>query len=340
MAKKIFSYLQYIVFIAAGILLVWWQIHSMTDEQVLKFKAAITNANFILIIPVIAMSILSHISRGMRWKILMEPLGYKPKLKNVFAVTMIGYLANTFVPRVGEVIKCTLLAKYENIKTDKLIGTIIIERTFDLITYAFFLLLTVLIQINVVSDFVQKKLALFTEKSSGTLWLKLAVLVFIIVLVIVLIKKLSEKYPDNSILVKIKNFGAGIVQGLISVRNLKDRKGFILHTIFIWTMYLLQIYVGFKAMDATMGLGLKAACAVLSLSTLAMIITPGGMGSFPFFVMETLIIYNVAETEGLAFGWVIWGVSTINIIIVGLICLIALLKSKPIKDESITTNIE
>jgi glycosyltransferase 2 family protein len=338
MGKKLISYLQYIIFIALGLLLVWWQIHSMTDEQAAKFKAAIGNANFILIVPVIIMSLLSHVSRGMRWKILMEPLGYKPKLKNVFAVTMIGYLANSFVPRVGEVIKCSLLAKYENIKTDKLIGTIIIERTFDLITYGFFLIITVLIQIDVVSDYVSKKIAALGENSGSSTWVKLSIILVALFLFYYIIKKLSQKYPESIILLKIKNFSKGIVQGFTSVKNLKDRKGFILHTIFIWSMYLLQIYVGFKAMDATMGLGIKAACAVLSLSTLAMIATPGGMGSFPLFVMETLFIYGVTEAEGFAFGWVIWGVSTINIIIVGIICLISLLKSKPVKDESFATN--
>ncbi len=338
MGRKLISYLQYIVFIALGLLLVWWQIHSMTDEQWVKFKAAIGNANFLLIVPVVLMSLLSHLSRGLRWKILMEPLGYKPKLKNVFAVTMIGYLANSFVPRVGEVIKCSLLAKYENIKTDKLIGTIIIERTFDLITYGFFLIITVLIQIDVVSDYVNKKFAALAENSGTSIWIKIGIIISAIFLFYFIIKKLSQKYPQSIILLKIKNFSNGIVQGFTSVKNLKDRKGFMLHTVFIWSMYLLQIYVGFKAMDATMGLSLKAACAVLSLSTLAMIATPGGMGSFPLFVMETLFIYGVAEAEGFAFGWVIWGVSTINIIIVGIICLIALLKSKPIKDESFATN--
>jgi glycosyltransferase 2 family protein len=340
MGKKIISYLQYMVFIAAGFLLVWWQIHSMTDEQLTKFKAAISNANFLLIIPVVAMSLLSHLSRGMRWKILMEPLGYKPKTKNVFSVIMIGYLVNSFVPRVGEIIKCSLLAKYENLKTDKLIGTIIIERTIDLITYGFFLIITVLIQIDVVSNYVSEKFSALTKNSDAGTWIKLAAIIAFIFIIYFIIKKLSEKYPNNKILVKVRNFTKGIVQGFISVKNLKDRKGFLLHSIFIWAMYLLQIYIGFKAMDATMGLGIKAACAVLSLSTLAMIATPGGMGSFPLFVMQTLLIYGIAEAEGFAFGWVIWGVSTINIIIVGVICLIALLKTKPVKDESIATNTE
>lgn len=79
----------------------------MTEAEKVQFKVAFQLANYWLIIPVVIMSLLSHLSRAMRWKLLMEPLGYKPALKNVFAVTMVGYLANAAVPRLGEVLKCT-----------------------------------------------------------------------------------------------------------------------------------------------------------------------------------------------------------------------------------------
>ena len=89
-------------------------------------------------------------------------------------------------------------------------------------------------------------------------------------------------------------------------------------------MYLLQIYVGFHAMEGTFHLSIKAAFSVLTLATLAMIITPGGIGSFPLLVMETLTIYGIAQPVGKAFGWLIWGVSTGIVIIVGFTCLILL----------------
>jgi glycosyltransferase 2 family protein len=105
---------------------------------------------------------------------------------------------------------------------------------------------------------------------------------------------------------------------------MKNPKLFVFYTVIIWSLYLLQIYVAFKAMEGTAHLGIKAACSVLSLSTLAMIVTPGGIGSFPIFVMETLVVYGVASALGMALGWVIWGVSTILIIVVGLLAFAAL----------------
>ena len=126
MRKRLFSILQYIIFLGGGIFLVWWQLKSMTAEQKTAFIAAFHHANYWLLFPVILGIFLSHFSRAMRWKLMMEPLGYRPAIKNVFAVTMVGYFANAAVPRLGEILKCTFLARYENLKVDKLVGTIII----------------------------------------------------------------------------------------------------------------------------------------------------------------------------------------------------------------------
>jgi len=82
------------------------------------------------------------------------------------------------------------------------------------------------------------------------------------------------------------------------------------------------VYLGFWGMEATADLSIKAAFSVLTLTTLSMIVTPGGIGSFPIFVMQTLLIYGIDAPVGKAFGWIMWGVSTSLIIIIGLICLL------------------
>jgi uncharacterized protein (TIRG00374 family) len=324
MGKRLFSMMHYILFLGGGIFLVWWQLKGMTEADKKEFYNALHNANYWLIIPIVIMSMLSHLSRSMRWKLLMEQLGYAPKLKNIFSVTMIGYLANSAVPRLGEILKCTFLAKYENLKVDKLVGTILIERTFDFICYLIFIGITVLIQIDVVGGYVRDKLLAMGQSSGIPMWLKMIMLLGIIFMFIFMLKLLFRTYPENKILNKTKKIIGGIGEGFKSIQHLKKRKMFIAHTLFIWSMYLLQIFLGFQAMEGTSHLSISAACSVLSLATLAMIATPGGIGSFPLFVMETLTIYSIAGPVGKAFGWLIWGVTTSIIIVVGLICLIVL----------------
>jgi uncharacterized protein (TIRG00374 family) len=294
----------------------------MTEPEKKEFYAAIQNADYRMILPVAIMSILSHISRSLRWRLLMEPLGYKPKLSNLFSVTMIGYLANAAVPRLGELLKCTFLAKYEKLKVDKLVGTIIVERSFDLICYAVFIGITIVIQIQLIGGYFKKEWEAMSSASGTTILLKFIFIFLVLFTIWKLMKWLSAKKQDNKIITGVHNFISGVGEGFKTIKQLKQRKLFLLHTVFIWAMYLGQIYVGFKGMDGTASLPIGAAFSVLSLATLSMIVTPGGIGSFPIFVMQTLVLYGIHAPLGKAFGWVMWGVSTGLIIIIGLVSLL------------------
>ncbi len=324
MRKRILSYLQYVFFLGLGIFLVWWQLKSMTPSEKSEFYNALSQTNYWIIIPIAVMSILSHISRSMRWKLLLEPLGFKPRLSNLFSVTMIGYLANAAIPRLGEIIKCSLLAKYEKLKVDKLVGTIIVERSFDFLCYLIFILITVLIQIDTVAGYFQKELNSLPASGNSSIWIKLLAFLVILLAVWWILKKMFKRNHQNTIIIKVLQFIKGILEGFQSIKNLKQRKAFIIHTLFIWAMYLLQIYLGFKGMIGTHLLGMAPAFSVLTLTTLSMIITPGGIGSFPIFVMQTLMIYGISQNTGRAFGWLMWGVSTGLIVLLGVICLLAI----------------
>lgn len=333
MSKRLFSILQYLIFLSAGIFLVWWQLKDMTETEKEEFANAFRHANYWLIIPIVFMSLLSHLCRAIRWRYLMEPLGYEPKLKNVFSVVMVGYLANSAIPRLGEILKCTFLARYEKLNVGKLVGTIIIERTFDLICFISLIGLTILIQIDLIGNYIKDEIITLGKTAGMPMWVNGLIIIVLIVLAVIVIKILFKKHPHNKIIYKINLFLKGIGEGFKSIKQLKKKPLFLLFTFFIWSLYLLQVYIGFHAMEGTSHLSLKAACSVLALASLAMIITPGGIGSFPLFVMKTLLIYNIVSPLGKAFGWMIWGVSTGIIIITGLICLLILPYINRKKDE-------
>lgn len=324
MRKRLLSILQYLIFLGGGIFLVWWQLRSMTESEEASFLQAMSLANYWLLIPVVLISLLSHLSRSIRWKLLMKPLDYKPSLKNVFSVVIVGYLANAAVPRLGEFLKCTLLARYEKLHFDRVFGTILAERMFDLLCYLVFIGLTVLIQIDVVGEYVQSQLASVADQAGMPLWGKLMLLVASLAFVFYLIRFLRRKFPGNRIIMKVNSFIKGLIEGIKTIKELKERKLFLAHTLFIWTMYLLQIYIGFSVMENTAHLGIKPAFSVLTLATLAMIATPGGIGSFPIFVKETLLIYGILSPAGTAFGWLLWGANTGLVIIAGLAALLLL----------------
>jgi uncharacterized protein (TIRG00374 family) len=317
MKKKLFTILKYIFFLALGFFLVWWQFDKMTPEQKTQFSESLKNANYWLIVPVAVMAILSHISRAVRWKILIEPMGYKPSTGNTFYAVMVGYLANTFLPRVGEILKCSLLNRYEKIPMNKLIGTILVERVFDFVCYLVLIIITILIQINYVSDFVKDKFARIANNNKGfPIWITFLCAVLVILILIIIVRWLFKRFAHHRYIISIKGFHIGFKEGLYSIKYLKKRRWFLAHTLVIWTLYLMQIYIGFSALSATAHLHIAAACSVLSLATLAMIVAPGGIGAFPLAVQEVLLIYDV---DNISFGWLIWGVSTGIIILVGLL---------------------
>jgi uncharacterized protein (TIRG00374 family) len=318
MNKKLLSVLKYILFLGIGIFLTWWQLGKMTSLQKVQFRESLLHAHYIYLLPVFIITFLGHISRAVRWKILIEPMGYHPKTSHTFYAVMCGYFANTFLPRAGEILRCTLLGRYEKIPATKLFGTILVERIFDLLCYFLLIIITFLIQIGTVSDFIKSKInELINYQMAFPLWMVILVLVIIASLIFITGKWILKKYQNHQLVLKLKGFYIGLKEGYSTILHLKKRKKFFAHTIFIWTCYLVQVYIGFSALTATSSLGIGAAFSVLSLVTLAMIVSPGGLGAFPVAVQQVLLIYNV---DNISFGWLMWGISTGIVIVVGIIC--------------------
>jgi uncharacterized protein (TIRG00374 family) len=317
MPRKLFAVLKYLIFISIGVFLVWWQFDKMTAEQRVTFWRAIQQVHLPIIVPIVLMSLASHYSRALRWRLLIEPLGHAlPSKVDTFGVTMVGYLANTFVPRLGEILKCTQLSRYAKIPAHQLIGTIVVERIFDFVCYLLFIAITLLMQYPLVGSFVEAKLAAMRVTGSGW-WIKLALVVALLAGIWFLLRWVLHRYAEATWAKVAQRYVKGVRDGLISIFRLKRRRAFFGHTLFIWAMYLLQIYVGFQAIDAVSHLSMHAAFGVLTLATLAMIVTPGGLGTFPTAVYLVLELYGVEPVFGEAFGWLVWGMNTSIVLVVG-----------------------
>lgn len=287
-----------------------------------EFQTALADANYVLIIPVLLMSLLSHLSRAVRWKILIEPLGYHPKTHNTFFSVMVGYLANSALPRLGEVLKCTILGKYEKIPAGPLVGTILLERTVDLITYALLIALTIALQASVIGPKVMDIINNIGEGSHFPYWLKIMIFLAAVAAVIFFFRWLFRRYPNNRVVSRLRHISKDVAAGFATIKHIKNRGWFLAHTLFIWTMYLLEIYIGFRAVEATSHLSLAAACSLLTIGTLAMIVTPNGIGAFPIAIAGVLTLYGVTSGVGKSFGWIIWGVTTGIVLVFGILSLI------------------
>lgn len=327
MKKKILSFLQYVFFLALGIFLVWWSISKISDEGWIVISNAFKNANYWVGLPVVASLLLSHYSRAIRWKILMQPLGYAPRTSNTYMAVLIGYMANLAVPRLGEVLKCTILARYEKVPADKLVGTIVAERAFDVLCLVVVIAITFFTQLDVIGGYLNGIFNQIIESKTNQLsTTKLLILAAILITCIVAVIIIFRKFSHVGFIRKIKKIMLGVWQGIISVRYLKNKGWFIFHTVFIWSMYLLSVRLGFLALRETAQYGFTEALSVLTTGSLALIVpTPGGgLGVYPIFVAQTLLIYGLQETIGFAFGNLMWAVQFFQMLLSGFIAFLLL----------------
>lgn len=323
--KRIILALQFIFFLGLGLFLVWWMARGIDDKGWEQIRLSLKQANYWLFVPVFLMLLLSHYVRALRWKILMEPLGYKPGTFNVFNAVMIGYLANLAFPRLGEVLKCTLLARYEKVAPDKLVGTIVAERAIDLVCLITAFVITILLQIDTVGNYALTTLQdIFLGDDKEFSWFRFVLFLGIAAAALFLFYWILRTFKHIKIIEKIRNVIKGIWSGLNSVRFIKRRRIFLLHTILIWTLYFLSSRVGFYAMEEVSHLGTREAFSILSFGSIGMIATQGGIGAYQFIVQEILMLYGLSQITGFTFGWILWIAQTLVILLGGLICFILL----------------
>ncbi len=323
--KRIILAVQFLFFLGLGLFLVWWMARGIDDKGWEQIRLSLKQANYWLFVPVFLMLLLSHYVRALRWKILMEPLGYKPGTFNVFNAVMIGYLANLAFPRLGEVLKCTLLARYEKVAPDKLVGTIVAERAIDLVCLITAFAITILLQIDTVGNYALITLQdIFLGDDKEFSWFRLVLFLGITASALFLFYWILRTFKHIKIIEKIRNVIKGIWSGLNSVRFIKRRRIFLLHTILIWTLYFLSSRVGFYAMEEVSHLGTREAFSILSFGSIGMIATQGGIGAYQFIVQEILMLYGLSQITGFTFGWILWIAQTLVILLGGLICFILL----------------
>jgi len=287
------------------------------DSLIAKIINDFSNAKPFWLIMICIAFMISNLSRALRWNMLIEPMGYKPKLFNTFFATMVGYLVNLALPRAGEIAKPATVTQYERIPLDRLMGTIVVDRAFDVFMLLLITALTFLTQFNYLYEFLfgeGKPTAecvgdLPVEEASFVIpWMLLfqvAVVIGVIVVILIAVKWKTVK--ETNIAKKIMGLITNFIEGVKTVFQLKNPLMFIFHTIMIWLMYYIMMYLCFFAYEPTAGLSPLVALLAFTFGTFGMVIpSPGGMGTYQIAVTAALVIYGVAEADAFAFSNIIF----------------------------------
>ena len=320
--KKVKNTIKYLLFFGAGVLLFWWV---YKDLEIDLLKSELRSLNYGWIIASFLLGMLSHISRAIRWNMLIHPLGYRPRTLNSFLAVMVMYLTNLAIPRAGEVARCSVLTKYEHIPFTKLLGTVFVERIADVIALMFFAVIIFLTQLGIISTFLETHPGMSAKVenlfSTRNIFL-MAGLFIILILLVYLFRKSFKKtrfYKKTEEIVK--QFGEGIK----AITKMKRPGAFIGHTLFIYLMWLISLYFLFFSYEPTKGLSIFTGAAAFVMGGLAMIApVQGGIGAWHFMVYETLFLYGIDKTEGKIFALVAHTTNNLSLMLAGLIALVLL----------------
>lgn len=325
MNKSTKSIIQFIVLLGIGILLVWLSFRSVWTEKE-KIMESFKSANYFWVSISIVIAFLSHYLRAFRWNYLLKPAGYSVKPANAVGAVIVGYFANYGLPRMGEISRCTLVTKYDNVPFEVALGTVITERIVDLLILIIIFFLTLFAQFSQLKDltatYIYNPMMLkFKGITEHPTKFVILITIFIVVAIgLFLVRKKITELLKGKLGNTIKGFG----KGLSSVKDIEKKFQFILLSIAIWASYFYSLYVCFFAFTGTSNLG-QAECLVLLLfGTFGVVFSPGGLGAYPAIITALLTYYGVEQIAAFSFPWMAWTSQFILVVVLGLLSLILL----------------
>ena len=235
----------------------------------------------------------AYVNRGLRWIVLIDALGYNSSKMNSVSSVSVGYFTNMFIPRAGEISRCTALNRVEKIPVDKLFGTILVERVIDFVFLISLFLLTLILKFDLILKFFSELGSQSSDSipSSSTKYYVLVAILLSFTLVYYFLKKWIVK---TFFYEKIIEFIEGLKEGFKSIKKMKRKSAFWFHTFSIWIMYFLMTYICFQAIPETSHLTISDGLFLLVLGGIGMVIpTPGGVGSYHAIVMIGLSVLGV-----------------------------------------------
>ena len=327
--KKILpDILKMILFLGLGILFIWLSIKDLSKDDIRMIFSSMSLVNnprgwFFIMLSVTAI-VAADLIRAARAELLLKSIHYKPRFSMMFYSVMVCYLANLALPRLGEILRCSFLQRYENVPFQKTLGTVILERAVDFVCWIFLLIIAMLLNNGLLAQLV-------VDQDSGTTlqeWFAqkgfsyvgnylIYIIILAIILIVVLIRTTRSWWQKRPALVKVANFFKGIWHGFVSIKDIPKPWHFVFWTVAMWISYFLGVYLFFHALPYLQHIGPGAAFTVLIFGTIAFMISQGGLGAYPLITAGIVMLYGISYTQGLAAGWIGWILQTAVSLILG-----------------------
>lgn len=281
-----------------------------------EFWERARRVNYWWVVLSILLSFVAYAARAYRWNILLRPLGYDLKTSRTTLAVLVGYLANLAIPRMGEITRCGVLQRNDNVPLSAGLGSVVSERIIDMITLLFLILVSLTLESDRLISFLNSAYQ-DLEIPGYVVWIIVgagAVGFTGFVVVLKVQKKLRGKFGDF-----LRNF----MEGLLSLRRIKSPAGFVLSTIIIWVVYYLMSYLIVFSLPETSHLGLGAGFMLLITGGIAIALpVQSGFGTYHGMIAGMLLLYSIDETTGIFLATLLHTSQIFTIALFGTIALI------------------
>ena len=323
MPSRLKRILQYIVILGVTTLLIYFSLRGLKvaegENKWDYLKHTWDTAHKGWLVAMAMLSFTSHLIRAERWRMLLVPIGFNPKLGHSFLSLMVGYLVNLVIPRGGEISRCYNLYKLDKIPVVESFGTVVTERVVDLLCLILVLALTFALESKKLFAFIETLPFSHSGESKVGLIIVLVVAVTILFMVGYWLVKKNKRL--HQLVLKIWN---SFKTGIFSVFRLKNKALFISYSALIWSLYFVMSYAVLKAFPATSTLDFDAVLSLFAIGAIAMAAPlPGGTGSYHVLVPQGLFfLYDVPLSDAVAFTFIFHGWQTAMFIAFGVMSLI------------------
>lgn len=285
------------------------------NVEVAEVWGYVKTINLSWVLPLALTSLASHFLRAERWRLLIEHDKKELDRVTLMSGVMVGYMLNIVGPRLGEVSRPVYVGRREELSSSKLMGTIVLERIFDLATM---MVLMMAVSIYVIADlsllrqiFGDETIAFFTEGPTITtvLWVivLVAVIAALLFILVKVIRAIGRRFEKVEFWIERVEEGLKMFKdGILSARKVKRWWLFLTYTFLIWLCYTLMTYIPFWMFDMqnVYSLGMLDALVITVISAIGIAIpSPGGIGTYHYFVKQSLLVlYAVPAAIGLAYA--------------------------------------
>lgn len=291
-----------LIFLILSVVLLYFSFRGVKWND---FITGLKSCNYYWILASMFVGFLGFVVRALRWRLLLLPLNNTITRKETYNGVTIAYLTNFAFPRAGEIARCGVVAKSSKVSFEGALGTVVLERSFDLFCLILWVVLLLVFKWSEFGSFLQDTLFKpFVDKLSGNLLLSLGIVFGVLALIIAVFLAVRNKLKKSKIYKKIAEIVKGLIKGFFSAFRMKNKWLFLSYTLLLWGTYWLTSITTIYAFPSVSGLNVIDALFLMIVGGLGWTVpVQGGLGAYHLIIsLALLAVYGIAQTTGVVFA--------------------------------------